>query len=636
MFRAIGVVVSLLGVFSAGCGQQEPVGKSFESQLVEALVKTGQDRTAIILPKVPYPVSTPARLVMVDKAMHDPPSMVDLSSRLLAVDSGDTRSMYTRRLLMLLGLNTRAADVSVPAPVAMSAVLDQLGEAGPSGTLAGPPVEWASEDAFAAALRTLLHEAVIARQAWGNAYGNPLPEELLPLQDLIVSMLKYRGKDPNEYRLLNDAYHELGARQNPDALAKALVGILTVVEHSLPALQQTMPVAMEGEWLTPLGRVKVAGMGDDTHSGEFLLLIDPGGNDIYEDVGSVPEPGRISIVIDLQGNDVVRWDEAPGPGTGLLGLGVWMDMAGDDRYTGGNLGLGSGLLGAGLLWDAGGNDSYDAQGLSQGVGQYGIGILFDDSGNDHYRSILNGQGYGGSGGFGMLMDLDGNDDYFCGGAIPDPVKRRAVRHRSRHYLSLCQGFGFGLRAKISGGIGLLLDRKGNDHYKADIFGQGAAYWFGLGLLVEGAGDDRYEGFEHVQGEGLHLSAGLLSDWGGNDHYSGYEHAQGVGKDRGAGVLFDATGNDVYQSVKESQGAGLSSYGVGILVDSGGNDHYKARLDSQGYSGRPDPGFPDSEWPTGILLDLGGTDIFDQPYAEEVDAAGRIQNKQGVAVNYEGE
>ena len=90
-------------------------------------------------------------------------------------------------------------------------------------------------------------------------------------------------------------------------------------------------------------------------------------------------------------------------------------------------------------------------------------------------------------------------------------------------------------------MGLLLDHQGNDSYSADIFAQGAAYWFGFGMLVDGAGNDRYEAFEHAQGEGLHLAAGLLADWGGDDHYTGNEHVQGVGMDRSAGILFEAAG-----------------------------------------------------------------------------------------------
>ncbi len=596
--------------------------ESFEPQLVQALSLAGLDRTVLVLPRVPYPVAKPARLSLVDKSLWNPPSMVDLSQRLTAANRDGARSAYAGRLLQLLELDAAVPDWPAAGSGDSASVPDRQ----------VPPADWVADAELVTALRNLLHAEVIARQAWLDASGDPNGEALQALPDLLKDTLEYHGKNPDKFRFLNKAWHRAGANQKLDRVATAMTGLLAVVEHNLPVLQRMSSVA-GGEWMTPLGKVKVAGTGDDRHTGEYRLLIDLGGNDHYENVTAPLAVGNVSIVIDLAGDDSVHWDAAAGPGAGLLGLGIWVDLAGNDRYSGGSLGLGAGILGAGLLWDVAGDDVYDARAMSQGAGQYGIGMLFDDSGSDRYRSALNGQGYGGSGGFGVLVDSGGDDDYSCAGAFPDLAQRRINRHDRTHYLSLCQGFGFGIRPGISGGVGLLLDRTGNDRYKADIFGQGAAYWFGLGLLVDAAGDDHYEAFEHAQGEGLHLGAGLLSDQRGNDHYTGYEHVQGVGKDRGAGILYERAGNDVYQAFRQSQGAGLASYGVGILVDAGGDDRYQAKIHAQGYAGRPDPGFPEEEWPTGILLDLGGADIFDQPYTDEVTPAGRVQNRQGVAIDY---
>jgi hypothetical protein len=80
---------------------------------------------------------------------------------------------------------------------------------------------------------------------------------------------------------LLDAYHSAGARQDLNALVSALVRLLAAMERSLPELPQARPTELTGEWLTSLGKIKVAGSGDDTHTGEFLLLIDLGGNDTY-------------------------------------------------------------------------------------------------------------------------------------------------------------------------------------------------------------------------------------------------------------------------------------------------------------------------------------------------------------------
>ena len=623
-----------LTVILQACSKQatEPATTVFDPELLEALGKLGLDRDILIQPKVPYSVSQKARLELVDMVMTDPPSMVGLSRQLLDESPDSTRGMYTGRLLKLLGLNITPPGKSEFTATSMDTIYAQLHNPAsiPEAEL---PASWSSENDSAKALRVLIYEATLASRVWVQASGNPSREELLPVQEHIATTLTSYGKDPAPHRLLLDNYHSTGARQNLDALASGLVRVIAAVENSLSALQRAAPDSITGEWLTPMGIIKVAGTGDDTHTGDFLLLVDLGGNDTYHNVAQKIEPGNISIIIDLNGNDSVQWDGVQGPGVGLLGIGLWMDMAGDDHYQGDNMGLGVGLLGAGLLWDAQGEDIYDARTLAQGVGQYGIGILFDDTGNDQYRSILNGQGYGGPGGIGMLVDQEGNDHYTCNGVFPDPVEKRAARHRSQRYLSLCQGYGFGLRSNISGGTGLLLDHKGNDSYTADIFAQGAAYWFGFGMLVDGAGNDNYEAFEHAQGEGLHLAAGLLADWGGDDHYTGNEHVQGVGMDRSAGILFEAAGNDSFVAKRESQGAGLKSLGVGLLIEMGGDDVYKAMRDSQGYAGDPEEGFPATEKATGILLELGGSNTFDMPYAEAVNRNGRIQNVQGIAIDF---
>jgi hypothetical protein len=360
---------------------------------------------------------------------------------------------------------------------------------------------------------------------------------------------------------------------------------------------------------------------------------------MYENVGRMYGPGEsmsnnISVSIDVSGSDVVTWDKVPGLGAGVFGINIWADLEGNDRYEGNNLGMGVGLFGAGLLWDKAGNDSYQGGTLVEGAAEYGIGVLFDDKGEDKYQAAIGGQGFGGPGGIGILVDLEGNDSYSCGDIVPDQSLDRKTRHQGKHYISMCQGFAFGIRPQASGGIGLLLELDGDDSYKADIFAQGSAYWFGLGMLVDHRGNDRYDCFEHCQGEGVHLGAGLLADWEGDDEYRGYEHAQGVGIDRAVGILYENDGNDTYRSKRDSQGTGLKPYGAGLLIDVAGNDRYEAAATSQGYTPEPnDPrqGFPRDQWPVGILLDLQGTDVFDQPGVNSPHLSGRIQNQQGVAV-----
>ena len=609
-------VLGLVCLVGCDGGGKEP-RPAFEGAVGQALQTLGLGPDALSVPKLGRPYSMPGRLAVVDQAMRRPLGMVALSGGLADVNPAQGgRAAYVQALLGELGIEVSGGAV-VPAGV-------------PEDVPAPPLVD----AALAEKVRRLLAAMAAASEDFRWAGGVPATAELEAIRPHLLRSIHYEGEEIDPRLLMVEAYHAVGARIKLAEMGAALVRLMAVVEEMLPGLRN-VALSQTVEWMTPLGRVRLAGKGDDRHSGAFALLIDLGGNDTYEEVGQSVEPGRVSVVIDLGGNDTVRWRERPGPGAGLLGIGLWLDEGGNDHYSGSNMGLGAGTLGAGLLWDAAGDDRYDGGSMTQGVGQYGVGVLVDGGGDDRYAVDLYGQGFGGPGGVGIQVDLSGNDHFECGGHVPDQAPGRSKRHVDKHYLSMCQGYAFGIRPKVSGGVGVLLDREGDDRYRADLFAQGGSYWFGLGMLVDRSGNDRYEAFEHCQGESLHLGAGFLGDWAGDDEYVGYEHCQGVGMDRAVGVLYDRRGNDHYRSAQQSQGAGLKPFGVGILLDETGNDRYVvAAGDSQGFAMRP-RGFPESQWPVGMLLDLAGEDVFRQPGAGEVTAEGRIQNRQGIAINRTG-
>jgi hypothetical protein len=633
MWRIITAALLLISsLLLHACGEPATIEHSPDTLVLDALGRLGLGSDTLSLPKLPYPVSTRARLALVDRVMDDPLQIITIVHRLLDLDLSTSHPDYLTGLLEILDQKPPATDtVNFGSPTLDQLLGAMLAE--PNSKSASPPPAWSTGSPAALALRTLLDETSRARLAWLRNGGNPAAEEVTPILAHIGRTLTSTDTALDPHRVLLDTYHAVGARQHLNGLNSALLRLLAAAVHSQAGLKQAPTAEYTGEWQTPLGRVLVAGPDDDEHTGEYLLLIDLGGNDTYRNVAESVQPGNVSVVIDLSGDDTVMWNDVQGPGAGLLGLALWLDLEGNDTYRGNSQGLGAGLLGAGLFLDAGGNDSYEARSLSLGAGQYGTGIFIDTDGNDQYVAALHAQGYGGPGGIGILLDRNGDDSYHCEGIFPDPTERRVERHDEKHFISMCQGYAFGLRDNVSGGIGLLMDHHGNDEYSADIFAQGAAYWFGLGILVDGAGNDHYQAFEHAQGEGLHLAAGVLADMAGNDAYSGYEHVQGVGVDRSAGILYDQAGDDNYRARRQSQGAGLKSFGVGLLFERSGNDTYEALIDAQGYSGKPEPGFPDSEWPTGILLDLAGTENFILPYTAPVDAKGRIQNRQGIAIDY---
>ncbi|MGQ9677657.1 MAG: HEAT repeat domain-containing protein [bacterium] len=317
----------------------------------------------------------------------------------------------------------------------------------------------------------------------------------------------------------------------------------------------------------------IGGTGSNTYQKDYAVIIDLGGDDIYEGrcagaVGNFTSP--VSFVIDLGGDDVYRNSEKlVNQGGGLFGVGVLWDLTGNDSYTAFHLSQGAGLFGIGVLIDEGGFDTYRAGYFAQGAGNFGSGVVLEQGGDDVYHAYSWAQALGGVWGYGLLYEREGDDLYYAGGKYPhlplDPDQ----------YRSFAQGFGFGWRDVASGGIGFLCDCNGNDKYIAEVYGQGTSYWFALGMLLDEEGNDLYSAAQYSQGAGIHLSVGALLDLEGDDHYfSRFGPAQGEGHDVGVGWLLDKDGDDVYYA-SGGQGIGLTN-SVGVFVDSRGNDDYASR------------------------------------------------------------
>src|ERR1051326_2617434 len=191
---------------------------------------------------------------------------------------------------------------------------------------------------------------------------------------------------------------------------------------------------------TRLGPIIIGGAGPTHYTAEddnALLIIDLGGDDTYDcHVGAANGLiGRpISICIDLGGNDTYRGGTLT-QGAGVFGIGILVDCGGNDTYEGKHLCQGAGLYGVGILADYGGNDSYTGDINAQGAGMFGVGILWDKMGDDHYVARECSQGYGYTGGLGLLLDGSGDDTYFAGGKYSDHERQ------PEHYLSLSQGLG---------------------------------------------------------------------------------------------------------------------------------------------------------------------------------------------------
>jgi hypothetical protein len=367
------------------------------------------------------------------------------------------------------------------------------------------------------------------------------------------------------------------------------------------------------EWSTPSGRCVIGGNGANTYRGEYALIIDIGGSDIY-DLAPARAAG-VRLVIDASGDDVYRADSS-GQASGVGAVDVLIDRQGNDVYRGDSWSQGAGVLGVGVLADFAGDDVYQSHWCSQGAAFHGIGVLMDQSGSDTYLADVYSQGFGYVRGFGVILEGSGNDSYRAGWKYEDS------RIPYRAHLAMSQGFGFGMRPwstgiGADGGIGVLADRAGDDLYASDFFSQGGSYWYALGVLHDRQGSDRYTAGQYSQGSGIHLSCGALLDDAGDDMYDAYAGLeQGNAHDWSSGCLEDWQGNDTYRGSNSSQGSALT-VSFAWLLDSHGNDMYYAlQSDSALSQGGGNALRTRGGGSLGMLIDLGkGNDFFTEKRAK---------------------
>jgi len=234
-------------------------------------------------------------------------------------------------------------------------------------------------------------------------------------------------------------------------------------------------------------------------------LVDEGGNDRYEVASGGQGAGLfgIGLLLDAAGKDSYLLTEGDGQGYGGPGgIGVLADRSGDDDYEverdaklagrgdyhsegaiafNNAQGAGFGRRGdgsdghnwaggLGLLLDVDGNDTYRAGNFTQGIGYwYGTGILWDGGGDDRFESVYFTQGSGAHFAIGALIDEGGNDV---------------------HQLQVTGGAGLGFGWDVVNAF--LIDRGGgNDRYEAKIISMGCAEVRSNAFFLDEGGDDTY-------------------------------------------------------------------------------------------------------------------------------------------------
>ena len=514
-------------------------------------------------------------------------------------------------------------EVSPPSPVQKSTeltvlldrILEALASAGAASDQALQPLTLAERSLLIRGIRHLMVEGLKP----GDLIADETQHKQISMTEFLNTALKV------DARLLLNAGLKIAQEINLETLLEWSQNL-----HQFSLVHEGWVIERMGDVThvyTRHGLMIVGGAGDNDYDQEALLIIDLGGDDRYRSgAGASREGHPFSMVIDFSGNDVYETDEDYAQGAGILGGGFLIDLGGNDQYLSQSFGQGAGVLGVGMLIDIGGDDIYRCHSFCQGAGFLGIGLIAESGGNDQYSAAIYSQGFGFVRGLGLILEGQGNDRFFAGGVYPDH------REPGKAYLSMSQGFGFGLRpwgtlAGASGGIGILDDLQGNDQYLADYFSQGAGYWYSLGILNDTEGHDFYAAGRYSQGAGIHLAAGILQDAAGDDHYlARYGVSQGCGHDLAVGFLFDNGGNDRYVGGTLSQGAGNAN-GFGVLNDNGGSDEYYLHDEGQGHGNTEVFRKLDS---FGILFDTGGDE--DRYSLGGLNNKVRIHNRWGIQVD----
>jgi len=390
--------------------------------------------------------------------------------------------------------------------------------------------------------------------------------------------------------------------------ARILLRAVKLARPALEAFHGEVDFSVEGKLVVTSGTARVT---------DVPLVVDLGGDDAYEGPIACAKDS-VRLVVEVGGNDAYK---GPGQGAAEFGVGILCDFGGNDSYEVKETGQGSGQAGVGMLLDDAGDDKYVAHSMSQGSALVGIGVLVDREGNDSYRGVDSCMGFGYCSGFGMLLDLAGDDTYHMNDPdFGDPLENAAPQD-DKHAANSGMGGGWGdngdKQARRAGGVGMLVDAKGDDVYQSGCWAQGVGYFLGVGALVDYEGDDRHRSWVYTTGSGAHGGFGCCIDRKGDDVWDiGGWNCLGMSVDYGMGMFLDDAGNDRY--LKTQSGLGWTvGLGIAVFQDRGGDDDYEIADGNAGYGqfyekedynsdGKVTPG---EKRHFGIFLDLGGMDHY---------------------------
>lgn len=335
------------------------------------------------------------------------------------------------------------------------------------------------DPALAEVVADLLHALLEAAAERDAAFAGVADAKILALADT---------------EALTPAAEAILERVDAERLRVASLRLARAVDLATPRLQALAPLPVPGPALAPAPPIDlfpVLGIDPlgvaNAFPRDYVLSVDLGGNDVYDNNagGSIVFGGGF-IVGDPAtfGPCAAGWcvggeyEDAAVSITASLAI----DVAGDDTYgvyktpsgKGGSrdhlctqgplvrriVVQGSGSGGIGMLVDLAGNDAYRGKTLAQGNGHVqGVGVLFDATGNDRYTAIRSAQGSSVLQGVGVQVDLAGDDVHEM--KAPPGGIWNVDRNRCDAGERLAMG------ASVIQGASLFLEASGNDVYDVD-------------------------------------------------------------------------------------------------------------------------------------------------------------------------
>ena len=418
---------------------------------------------------------------------------------------------------------------------------------------------------------------VVARHALDEALAGLGPEHSRLDDSLRAVLLRQALRGDFRHGDVIEVRHWLG-RVDQAALARGMAVLLQAADH----LQRTLALrawpALVWQHRTPWGLVRL----DTTRQSGRHLVQDPllwvslGGDDHYR---FRPRSGQnlVSVFMDMRGNDTyISEHEAADPSVGFLGLGLLWDGAGRNQYSGTWLAQGAALMGAGVLVDASragaAGSQMEATGHAQAFALDGLALLMAGGGDDAMTALTHAQGSAGPLGAAWLINAAGNDRYVLG-------NERLVQTSSQlpeRNASMGQGAGRGWRGRdgapdTPGGVGLLVDLAGDDHYTAQVFAQGVGFQQGMGMLVDAGGNNHYQAAWYALGAAAHQAVGVFwaSGTGADVYEVSHSSALGAATDRSVGWFVDDGGSDAMSEAAFSRG--LAAEGSQAVCQTAGLD-----------------------------------------------------------------